>query len=144
MTPGLVFSMANMAALAGWAVLAAAIVFRRPAWRDLIAGRLVPSLFCALYAALIAFFWGSADGGFGSLGDVQKLFASPWMLVAGWVHYLAFDLMIGSHIAGKVEAEGMPRLVLAVLLPATFLFGPIGYLAFELLRPALGRRIAAS
>jgi thiosulfate reductase cytochrome b subunit len=143
MTPDLVFSLANTAALAGWAVLAAAVALGRPVWRDLIAGRLFPLGFGMLYAALIVFFWPSAEGGFDSLENVRKLFASPWLLTAGWLHYLAFDLMIGSHIARRAEEEAMPRFILVLILPVTFLFGPMGYLAFELLRPALRRSITA-
>jgi hypothetical protein len=30
------------------------------------------------------------------LSAVAMLFSNPWLLLAGWTHYLAFDLFIGS------------------------------------------------
>ncbi len=36
-----------------------------------------------------------AKGGFGSLAEVALLFSNPHILLAGWIHYLAFDLFIG-------------------------------------------------
>ena len=40
-----------------------------------------------------------AEGGFGSLADVMRLFDSPTVALAGWIHYLAFDLLVGAAIA---------------------------------------------
>ncbi len=128
MTPGLLFSIANPLALAGWLVLAAGIMTKRPVLRDVVAGRLFPFGFSAFYTLLIVVFWWSADGGFDSLANVQKLFTSPWAALAGWVHYLCFDLAIGAHIARQIMERGLTRLVLIPILPLIFLFGPIGYL----------------
>ena len=128
MTPDLLFSIANPLALAGWLVLAAGIVMKRPVWRDVVAGRVFPVAFSLLYTALILLFWWRADGGFDSLVSVQKLFASPWAALAGWIHYLCFDLAIGALIARQIMERGLPRLVLVPILPLVFLFGPMGYL----------------
>jgi hypothetical protein len=131
MTAEQLFAIANPAALAGWLVLAWA-VFRKKAWlRDEIAGRWWPLGFAALYTLLILLFFAKAEGGFDTLANVQKLFTSPWAALAGWVHYLAFDLFIGALIARRIMEAGASRLWLIGLLPATFLFGPIGLLASE-------------
>ncbi|WP_162918799.1 abscisic acid-deficient protein Aba4 family protein [Taklimakanibacter deserti] len=146
MTPEGIFTAANFTAMAGWAVLAIGVVFNNALLRDLIAGRVVPALLAALYTALILLHWAGSQGGFGSLADVASLFANPWLLLAGWVHYLAFDLAIGSAIARKTFDEGLPRLALVPILPLTFLFGPIGWLCFEALRliaPLLQRKAPA-
>lgn len=134
MTPENLFSLMNYTALAGWAVLAAGIVLNNALLRDILAGRIVPALLAAAYTALIVLFWAGSDGGYGSLDAVARLFADPWLLLAGWVHYLAFDLAIGAIIARRTFDEGLPRLVLIPVLPLTFLFGPIGWLAFEAIR----------
>jgi Domain of unknown function (DUF4281) len=139
MTADQVFSAASITALLGWLVLAASIIMKRPFWRDQIAGRAFPIGLALLYAALIVFFFGKAEGGFGSLADVQKLFTAPWVVVAGWVHYLAFDLFVGAWIAHRVTEEGLPRLALVALLPLTFMFGPMGLLGFEATRLMFGR-----
>lgn len=134
MMPEWIFTLANFTAMAGWAALAAGVAFNNARLRDLIAGRIVPALLALAYALLIAFFWAGADGGFNSLDGVARLFANPWLLLAGWVHYLAFDLAIGAIIARRTFDEALPRLALFPILPLTFLFGPIGWLAFEALR----------
>ena len=134
MTPEWMFSLVNITAMAGWAALAAGIVFKNALLRDLLTGRIVPLILSAAYTGLIALFWASSEGGFSSLDGVARLFSNPWLLLAGWLHYLAFDLMIGAMIARKTADEGLPRLILLPILPLTFLFGPIGWLAFELVR----------
>ncbi len=87
-----------------------------------------------LYTSIVVLFFGQEEGGFDSLAQVKRLFASDWAVLAGWVHYLAFDLFIGAWIAREVAAKGMSRWCLVPLLPATFLFGPVGLLAFGLVR----------
>jgi Domain of unknown function (DUF4281) len=139
-----VFQAANAVALPGWLVLIAGIIFKRPFLRDQIAGRAFPVGLALVYTTLIVFFFGQAEGGFGSLADVQKLFAAPWVVVAGWVHYLAFDLFVAAFISKRVMEDGMPRLLLIALLPLTFMFGPIGYLAYEASRILFIRNTASA
>jgi Domain of unknown function (DUF4281) len=133
-TPEFIFQIVNPLALLGWIILAAAIVLKKPLWRDVYAAQIWPVAFALVYTALIFFFWAKADGGFDTLANVQKLFTSPWAALAGWVHYLAFDLFVGAYISKRVMDEGLPRLTLIALLPLTFLFGPIGFLGFYIVR----------
>ena len=95
------------------------------------------------YAGLIALFFSNAPGGFDTLENVQLLFTSPWAALAGWVHYLAFDLFMGARTARGFEKMRLPRWPLIVLLPLTFLFGPAGYLAFEIIKASVMRSRAA-
>jgi hypothetical protein len=144
MTADLVFQLASFTAMAGWLILATGVVLNRPSLREVIAGQLWPFGFATLYTVLIGAFFFNAKGGFDSLANVQLLFTSPWVALAGWVHYLAFDLFIGAMIAREVMIRGIPRLALIVLLPLTFLFGPIGYLTFIVLRTGLAKREIAA
>jgi hypothetical protein len=137
MTASLLFSIANPVAMVGWIILIAAIFLKRPIWRDKIAGRWFPLGLSAVYSVLIVFFFFQAEGGFDTLENVQKLFTSPWAALAGWIHYLAFDLFMGSLIARRMMEAGLPRWPLVVLLPLTFMFGPMGYLGYELAKLAL-------
>ena len=140
MTADFIFNLANPVALLGWIILAAGVVLNRPFLRDTLAGRIWPFGFSALYTILVAAFFLKAEGGFDSLAHVQQLFTFPWVALAGWVHYLAFDLFIGAMIAREVMQRGMSRLFLIGLLPLTFIFGPIGYFAFVILRMALSKK----
>lgn len=143
MTAEQLFSVANTTALMGWLLLALAVLRKNDFLRDEIAGRWLPLAFAALYTLLILFFFASAEGGFDTLANVQKLFTAPWAALAGWVHYLAFDLFLGAWIARRIMEARLPRYLLIVLLPLTFLFGPIGYLAHEAAL-LLFRRVPAS
>ena len=127
MTPDTLFFLANPMAMGGWLMLIAGIVLKRPFLRDQVAGLYVPLLFAAVYTAIILVFWWSAEGGFDSLANVQKLFTSPWVALGGWVHYLAYDLAIGAIVSRQIMERGLTRLVLVPILPLAFLFGPIGY-----------------
>ena len=144
MTAELIFQLANPFVLVGWLILAAAIVFKKPVWRDVVAGQVWPSVLAVLYTVLILFCWAKTPGGFDSLPNVQAVFTYSWAALAGWVHYLAFDLFVGSYVARRVEEEGLPRMSLLVLLPLTFMFGPIGYLAFQATRLLFGKVRVAS
>jgi Domain of unknown function (DUF4281) len=99
-----------------------------------LAGRWLPLTLSGVYLAMLAAHW-RGQGGFGSVAEVRALFDVPGALVAGWVHYLAFDLFVGSWIAERAGALQMPHALLVPVLLLTFMFGPLGLLAFALLKP---------
>jgi len=144
MTADFVFQLASYTAMIGWLILASGVVLNRPFLRDVIAGQLWPIGLAILYTVLIGAFFFNAEGGFDSLAHVQLLFTTPWVALAGWVHYLAFDLFMGALIAREIMSRGNSRWFLLALLPLTFLFGPIGYLAFIILRTGLAKREIAA
>jgi hypothetical protein len=85
--------------------------------------------------------WGSAPGGgFGTLDEVAALFRSPGNLLAGWLHYLAFDLFVGRWIVDDALSRAGPRWPVLPCLALTFLFGPVGLLLHFALRAAHGAR----
>ena len=136
MTLEAIFSTAGSLAMAGWLVL---LVAPRRRWANwTVAGLAIPALLTALYTVLLATHWGGAEGGFGSLAEVAALFRTPGLLLAGWVHYLAFDLFLGAWICRRGAAEGMNPWLVRLCLPPTFLAGPAGLLLFLGLRSALG------
>jgi hypothetical protein len=129
-TPESAFRLFNTIALVGWIVLAVGVATRRALLYQTLAGRVFPVGFGVAYMILVATTFGSAEGGFSSLAGVRSLFQSDWVLLAGWIHYLAFDLFVGSWIARKTLERGINRLVLIPILPLTFMFGPVGLVAF--------------
>jgi hypothetical protein len=126
------FSLAGAAAMVGWFALALSPLHRRLA--QMVAGWAIPALIGLAYMGLIARYWGEASGGFGSLAEVSALFDHRGMLLAGWLHYLAFDLFIGAWEVREAERVGLPHWTVLPALALTFLFGPIGLLVFLGLR----------
>jgi hypothetical protein len=134
MTPDTIFSIVNPLALVSWILLA---VLPRQAWiRRWIIGLGVPLVLAATYAALIAACWGGSRGGFSTLTAVAELFANRWLLLAGWVHYLCFDLLIGRWEVEDAQTRGVPHLLVVPCLLLTFLFGPAGWLLYTVLSAA--------
>lgn len=125
-----IFSVANSTALVSWIVLI--LLPRTRVLRRLVQVLAVGGM-CVAYAVLIQlFFFPVPGGGFSSLAAVQRLFAVPGVALAGWIHYLAFDLFVGLWIAKRADAMGLSRWLQAPVLVVTFMFGPIGLMLFGL------------
>jgi hypothetical protein len=132
MTAEQLFSIANLIAVGGWVIL---ILGSRLRWVPaLVTGAILPLLFAVLYGFLIATNWGEKTGGFGTLAQVRALFSNDWLLLAGWVHYLAFDLFIGSWQVRDAQKHLIPHLLVIPGLILTFFFGPIGLLLYCIVR----------
>lgn len=120
------FGLMNLAALGGWAVL----ILAPRGWMALgqVPRLLVPGAIAMIYAALVAAYLAESGGGFGSIAEVRTLFASDPVLVAGWGHYLGFDLLVGAMLADRMDEAGVARLLQAPVLLLVFLLGPLGWL----------------
>jgi hypothetical protein len=132
MKPDLVFQICNSIAPIGWLLMIVA-----PRWRwtkTIVLSGILPLLLGLVYLTLISLFFGEGEGDFGSLQGVMLLFTSPWAVTAGWIHYLAFDLFIGSWELTNGQKNEMPHYLIIPCLIFTFLFGPIGLIMFYLLR----------
>ena len=139
MSPDQLFQLSSPTALLGWiALLLSPVAFRAA---QVVAAAVVPLLLSLAYAGLILAFWWEAPGGFGSLAEVQALFTHPQIALAGWLHYLAFDLFVGAWEVRTARAEGIPHWAVIPCLILTFLFGPAGLLAFAILRFTLTRKV---
>jgi Domain of unknown function (DUF4281) len=135
MNPDQVFSICNSTALLGWLIL---VFAGRKRWAaPLITGFVLPLLFGAIYSAVVIGYWGETPGGFGSLSGVASLFSNRWMLLAGWVHYLAFDLFVGSWEVRDAQESGVRHVFVIPALVLTFLFGPAGLVLYFLTRTAI-------
>jgi len=127
-----IFPIANLIAMLGWILIAVAPRF--VVTRKAVLSGIIPLLLSVAYLVLIVLFFGKADGGFGSLPAVMKLFTNDWAVLAGWIHYLAFDLFVGSWEVKDAQARGIPHWFVIPCLVLTFLFGPIGFLLYSILR----------
>jgi hypothetical protein len=133
-TPEQIFSIANVVSLVCWLLL---VVLPGRTWVSrTIAGITVPAVFAGLYTAIVLAFFARAEGGFSSLDDVALLFSNRWLLLAGWIHYLAFDLLVGAWEARDARDRGIHHLYVVPCLILTFMFGPAGWLAYLGVRSA--------
>jgi len=137
-SPDLVFLVCNYGVLPAWLLLAAAPGW---AWTQRVVHALwIPSLLGLVYLA--TFLTGPdlpEDGGFGTFAGVMTLFTSPHAVLAGWVHYLTFDLFVGAWEVRDARRRGVPHLWLLPCLFFTLMLGPIGLLLYLALRYALLR-----
>ncbi len=138
MPPDQLFQLANPLVLLGWLALALSPLAPRAAQ---VIAVTVPLILSIAYTGLVLAFWSQAPGGFSSLAEVQALFTDPQIALAGWVHYLAFDLFVGAWIVRTARAEGIAHALVLPCLALTFLFGPAGFLAFAIIRFSLVRKV---
>jgi len=91
------------------------------------------------YVAFIAIAIGSAAGfdprAYASLEGVMRLFDSRWATLAGWTHYLCFDLFVARWIMNDAPDAGY---WLTPILFLTLMFGPVGLLCYLAVRGPLG------
>jgi hypothetical protein len=137
-----VFGAVSGVAALGWALLI--LGPRRPWVPRLLGGGVVLGLSLVYGVLAMAFFFTVPGGGFGSLAEVMRLFTVPEVALAGWVHYLAFDLAVGLWIAQRADAEGVSRWLQAPVLGVTFLFGPLGLLMGAAVLAVRHRRAAGA
>jgi hypothetical protein len=127
-----IFSFANSFVLLGWIL----IIFM-PKWKHtqtLILNGIVV-LFAILYAYLLLKDIGSfSPDSFSTLANVKALFQNDNAVAMGWIHYLTFDLFVGTYIVKKSQELQISRGLYTLTLPFTFMFGPVGYLLFFVIK----------
>ena len=133
MTPTEVFSIANMIAMPMWVLM---LFFSK--WKVtqfLIDFKVIPLALAFMYAIYI--FQAIQISGmmdFGSLTSVITLFTEENAVLAGWIHYLAFDLIVGMLVLDQNKELKINQLVMAPCLFLTFMLGPIGFLLFMIIK----------
>ncbi len=142
MSPESVFSLCSNLAMAGWIIL---IIL--PFWyhSDKFILGIIIVLFAVIYSYLVFDSFSFSDmKKFGSLGGVMELFNNPVAVVAGWVHYLAFDLLAGIFIKRNGIKHNISHWLLIPCYLFTFMFGPMGLLLYFLIRLVKTRKYFAS
>lgn len=81
---------------------------------------------------------------FGSAEGVTRLLANGDLALVAWIHILAFDQVVGMLIyRDNMHHRWLPMPVQSVLLAATLMFGPVGFLGYYVLRAWARSRRAA-
>lgn len=133
MTPTAVFSIASMITMPMWILMI--FLSKWKVTRFLIDFKIIPLALTFIYAIYI--FQAIRTGGmmdFGSLKSVMALFTEENAVLAGWVHYLAFDLLIGMWMLDQNKELKINQLLMAPCLFLTFMLGPIGFLLFIIIK----------
>lgn len=131
MTAEQLFSLLNLMTIAAWLPL---VFLPRARWATTLVPVVVPSVLAVSYVVLVVATLTQSEGGFSSLAAVRALFDDDWGLLAGWTHYLAFDLFVGGWEVRDAQRRGIPHLLIVPALVLTFLFGPGGLLLYLALR----------
>jgi hypothetical protein len=79
-------------------------------------------------------------GAFGSLAGIRSAFSIDGILLAGWIHYLAFDLFVGSWEVRDAQHVGLSHWLVLPCLFLTLMVGPVGLLVYFALRGAIARQ----
>ena len=101
-TPEQVFSIVNLIATAAWLALAHSL----PDDAGSPGSSRAPSFRCCSRSSTWASWRRRLDERqAGSRRSIATLFSNPWALLAGWTHYLAFDLLIGTWEGRRTRAR---------------------------------------
>ena len=131
MSPEQAFSILNLLAAAAWLPL---LFLPRVRWAGRLVPVLMPAILAVIYTLIVVSTLPWSEGGFSSLAGVRALFGNPWILLAGWTHYLAFDLFVGGWEVRDAQHRGISHLVVVPVLVLTFLVGPAGLLLYLIVR----------
>jgi hypothetical protein len=137
MDPAAIFQVMNLLPTPIWLIWMAAPSSRlsRTIARSLWPWAILGVLYVAFFAVAIGMAGGMDPGAFGSLAGVMQLFDSPWMTLAGWTHYLCFDLFVARWIMNDAPDAGY---WLTPILFLTLMFGPAGLVCYLAVRGPLG------
>ena len=139
MSDAQIFQVATPTALLCW--IALVLLPRRVAP---VARFIVPAVLGVLYIWAINTAPKNPDGGFGSLMQVKALFSQDRVVLAGWVHYLAFDFFIGCWMVLDAAERRIRYLLVVPCLFLTFMFGPAGLLLYLAFRVGTATRAKAA
>ncbi len=130
--PETIFKICNSIVLIPWLLMITA-----PNWnytKLVIESFIFPILLSVVYVFYILISIGKSSGDFFSLAGVERLFRNRQALLAGWVHYLVFDLFVGSWELADGHEHNISHWFLAPCLVLTLMFGPFGFLVYILIR----------
>ena len=133
MSPDSVFQTCSTIVMAGWLVL----LIISPFWSsfDKFLIGIIITLLAIVYAWLIFQVFTPEDfEKFSSLNGVMELFTDKTAVTAGWIHYLAIDLLTGIWIKKNAQKYNIHHLILIPCLLVTFMLAPIGLLLYLLVR----------
>lgn len=128
-----IFQWANTLTLLPWLLMVLV-----PNWKwtkKIILCLFFPALFALAYLILFIFYFESDNiSDFSTLEGLMKLFSQKEAVLIGWLHYLAFDLLVGIWEFTDSKKIGVSHWLLIPCLFLTLMAGPIGFLLYLAIR----------
>ena len=138
--------------IGGYVVVPWALMVFLPTWRGtraLVRSGIVPALVAMLYVIGIFSLIGHNGFGFirefGTADGVARLMAQRDIALVAWIHFLAFDQLVGIFIyRDNMHHRYVPIPVQSVILFLTFMLGPLGFLSYYVIRSARAGSLGGS
>lgn len=132
MTSSQIYTLTNTIVLIPWLLMILA-----PQWewtKKIIGSFIFPALFSVIYILLMISFFGQGEGDFSTLSGLTQFFSNEDLVLVGWLHYLAIDLIVGSWEYKDSQAFQINRYVVVSCLLLTLLACPFGFLIYLMVR----------
>jgi len=132
-----VFTLQSRLVMVGWFILAAL-----PFWQYMPAAVMaIILIICVTYSYFVFFGHRYDDGArkpsfkdFAHLKGVMKLFTNPRAVLGGWLHYLAFDLLVGLIIVLDAQQHAISHWFILPILFFSLMIGPAGLVLYFVFR----------
>ena len=134
------FTICNLAPLPLWVLLVVA-----PRWKGttiIVHSMVIPMILAVVYLIMMASSLGGTEGDFSSIAGIRALFSDDRALLAGWIHYLVFDLFVGAWEVRDARRRSISHWLVVPCLFLTLMLGPVGLLAYLGLRFGLKREVS--
>jgi hypothetical protein len=128
----LILKVLNVPVLLGWLSMVLAPRSRPTRW--LLESDVLPLVIGVLYLVKVAPHLPGLLTQFDTLEHIAGALQLPGLGLAGWIHYLAFDFLVGRVMLADSQRRGIAHGWMVPCLLLTFLLGPSGYLAYALVR----------
>lgn len=127
-----IFKLVNMAIIPAWILIA--FFPQKEFTNKLVFSYAWHIVLAVLYTVFIV--WGLLEnttpgGGMGTLEALRIGFENDKILVAAWLHYLVFDLFVGTWIAKDALEKNINSWYLKPILLFTLMAGPVGFLLYK-------------
>ncbi len=134
----LIFLTLNVLVLPFWGLL---LFAPRWKWTQILSGLIAPLILSVIFIVFFVIEFPSSGGKFGSITDLKIPLTSPFVLLAMWTHYLAFDLFIGAWEVRDSQRLGIPFIKVFPHVLLTMLLGPFGFIGYLFTRFPVSRTL---
>jgi hypothetical protein len=132
MSPDQIFQFSNNLAMIGWIML---LALPRWKWTTKIVLGIMVTILSILYVVFVFQALNPEDmKSFGTLEGIMELFTNKTAVLVGWIHYLAFDLMVGIFIVTNAQKNKITHWLVIPCLLLTFMLGPTGLVIYLIIR----------